>query len=423
MMYKCMLKKEGRIALSIFRQYRGLRKELYILFWGRVVTNMGALIWPMMTLILTNKLGFTPGEASTIMLVAGAFMLPATLLGGKLADRLNKKYLIVVCDMVTVIGYMICGLVPLTKSSVVLLAIAGIFAQLEWPSFDALVAQLSTPQERERAYSLNYLGANLGLVLAPTLGGLLFENHLNIAFLISSLATFSSTVLIFFFVKDISSSRTDDASGVYENERNVSTREVLTETPVLKLFLVFISIVGGIYAVAMSFLLPLSMDHFFGSKGALFLGTLTSINAFTVIVGTPLLTDLMSRMRDITKIHLGSFLEILGCVGFSLAGSHLSVCYGSMVVFTLGEILDSLGNQPYITRRVPASHRGRVSSLRSVGQMLLQGVFLAAAGHSADFLPLFWIWAVLIAIGLANLLFMIRLRRQDRKQFALLYSE
>ena len=139
--------------LRIFDQYRGLRRELYILFWGRVVTNMGALIWPMMTLILTGKLGYTSGEASSLMLLVGVFMLPCTMIGGKLADRLNKKNLIVVCDLVTVTGFLICGILPLRRSSVVILAISQIFAQMEWPSYDALVANLSTPEQREKNFT------------------------------------------------------------------------------------------------------------------------------------------------------------------------------------------------------------------------------------------------------------------------------
>ena len=39
----------------MLQRYRGLRKEIYVLFYGRVVTSMGAMIWPMMTLILTNR--------------------------------------------------------------------------------------------------------------------------------------------------------------------------------------------------------------------------------------------------------------------------------------------------------------------------------------------------------------------------------
>lgn len=42
---------------GLLSQYRGLRKELYILFIGRIMTNMGSMIWPMFTLILNRKLG------------------------------------------------------------------------------------------------------------------------------------------------------------------------------------------------------------------------------------------------------------------------------------------------------------------------------------------------------------------------------
>ena len=35
-------------------QYRNLNREIYVLFWGRIVTSMGSLIWPLLTLILKN---------------------------------------------------------------------------------------------------------------------------------------------------------------------------------------------------------------------------------------------------------------------------------------------------------------------------------------------------------------------------------
>ena len=35
--------------MRFLRQYGGLRREMYVVFFGRVVTNMGALIWPMLT--------------------------------------------------------------------------------------------------------------------------------------------------------------------------------------------------------------------------------------------------------------------------------------------------------------------------------------------------------------------------------------
>ena len=62
------------MKLSLFSQYRGLRKEIYILFFGRVVTNLGSMIWPMLTMILSQKLGLRAAMISYVMVSAGVIM-------------------------------------------------------------------------------------------------------------------------------------------------------------------------------------------------------------------------------------------------------------------------------------------------------------------------------------------------------------
>jgi len=51
--------------MKLLSEYRGLRKELYILFIGRMMTNMGSMIWPMFTLILSKKLGLSAGTIAS----------------------------------------------------------------------------------------------------------------------------------------------------------------------------------------------------------------------------------------------------------------------------------------------------------------------------------------------------------------------
>ena len=70
----------------MFSQYKGLRKELYILFIGRIMTNMGAMIWPMFTLILNRKLGLNATVIAACMVIFSLVNLPVSLIGGKLAD-------------------------------------------------------------------------------------------------------------------------------------------------------------------------------------------------------------------------------------------------------------------------------------------------------------------------------------------------
>ena len=182
-----------KVLSGLFSQYRGLRKEVYILFFGRIVTNMGSMVWPMLTMILNQKLGLEAFAISAVVVGGMVLMAPANLLGGRLADRRNKKNVIVVCDGVSILCYLICAAVPLGYASVGLMLAAGICQSMEWPSYNALIADLTLTRDRERAYSLEYLGANLGLVLSPTLAGLLFRDYLWLSFLISGLAIACST--------------------------------------------------------------------------------------------------------------------------------------------------------------------------------------------------------------------------------------
>lgn len=409
--------------MKFIRQYLGLRRELYIVFWGRVVTNMGALIWPMMTLILKSKLGFSASEIAWLLLLLGFAQLPCTLIGGKLADRFNKRNIIIVCDLVTVISYFVCACLPMSTNLIWVLALAAIFAQMEWPSYDALVADLSTSVDRERAYSLNYLGANLGLVLAPTLGGFLFAEHLNLAFLISSLATLSSTILIFLFIKDVTPVQDDAQAGHYEQtQEGQSIWQVLRGNKLLLLFLLCGAVWQLVYS-QFNFLLPLNLEQLYGEQGAVWFGMLTSVNAVVVIVGTPVLTRWFSHMRDVNKLVAGQALIVAGFAVYALVQNVLALYFVSMVVFTVGEVFDTLGKQPYLTRRIPASHRGRFASFATVFGGAFQLWGQQAVGQMADTRPMQAVWAVIVALGACNVLGYLLLRRKDRHAYPLLYRE
>ena len=210
-----------KIFDRMFGQYKGLRRELYVLFWGKAATNMGAMIWPMLTLILSNKLGMSAEEIARITIAMGIIQFPANLLGGKLADHCNKKNLIVVCDLVTVTCYLTAAFLPVSMTQIMLFFTAGVFQTMENPSYDALVADLSTAENREKAYSLIYLGLNLGLILAPSIGGILFQHHLGLAYAIDGLTTLSSTILILLFIKDIAPVK--EEKNIYEEAKDTQS--------------------------------------------------------------------------------------------------------------------------------------------------------------------------------------------------------
>lgn len=295
-----------KIFDRMFGQYKGLRRELYVLFWGKAATNMGAMIWPMLTLILSNKLGMSAEEIARITIAMGIIQFPANLLGGKLADHCNKKNLIVVCDLVTVTCYLTAAFLPVSMTQIMLFFTAGVFQTMENPSYDALVADLSTAENREKAYSLIYLGLNLGLILAPSIGGILFQHHLGLAYAIDGLTTLSSTILILLFIKDITPVK--EEKNIYEEAKDTqSTWKILSGQKVILLFLICWAVYQFSYA-QFNFLIPLNMESLYGGQGAVYFGLMTSLNGLVVIVGTPLLTKWAAGLGDTTKLLAGQIL-------------------------------------------------------------------------------------------------------------------
>ena len=406
---------------KMFGQYRGLRRELYILFWGKAATNMGAMIWPMLTLILSNKLGMNAQEIAKITIAMGVVQFPANLLGGKLADCCNKKKLIIICDLVTVICYLTAAVLPVSMAQILLFFTAGIFQTMENPSYDALVADLSTAENREKAYSLMYLGLNLGIILSPTIGGILFENHLGLAYAIDGLTTLSSTILILLFIKDITQVKENQT--IYEEAKETqSTWKILREQKVILFFLLCWSVYQFSYT-QFNFLIPLNMEELYGGKGAVYFGLMTSLNGLIVIIGTPILTKYASSLSDTAKLLAGQLLVSTALSMYIFIQGIIPMYYISMILFTLGEIITTLGSYPYLTRRIPASHRGRISSLAHI--------FLAAAMYSSQWKiaailqaqTITTAWKFITAAGALGAILYLILIKTDQKTYPLLYPQ
>lgn len=403
----------------LFQMYSGLKKEVYILCFGRFVTAMGSLIWPMLTLILKSKLNYNAEEVALWFLVFGILELPFGLIGGKLTDKYNKRNLILIFDLISVILCIVTAILPLSTTSLCIYFVGSLFQHMEWPAYDALIAELTTDHDREKAYSLQYLASNLGIVFAPTLGGLLFNHYLWLSFLIAGLAVFSSTVLIFLFVPE--SVESVKNHNTYEKRADGNLADVLRTRKILLTYIVISCISAVVYA-QFNYLLPIQMDEVFLEQGAVFFGMLTSINGVVVICFTPILTQFTLHWDDLKRIVLGTILEVVGICSYFFYRDTLVLYIISMIVFTLGEILNTLGNSPYISKRIPASHRGRFASVSSIFTTMSSSLGNTVVGKIVVLYTFKEGWLFIAVIGTVLMGMLGIYRRLDKKRFELLYK-
>lgn len=394
---------------ALLNPYRGMRREIYIIFVSRTVNALGALIFPFMTLLLSSKVGLSGAETGFYITLTGLLYAPASLIGGKLSDSFGRKPVLIIFELISVGIYGICIFLEPGMSMVYMLMTASFLFGVAGPSHDAMTADLTTPEQREGAYSLNYLGFNLGFAIAQIFAGFLFENHLKYMFLIDAATALVGIGLIAFFVKETlpQANREKNADPEKKLARDRSIFSILMGKPVL---LVFALAAFG-YRFTYSqwpFLMPLHAEAAFPGEGARLYGMLGSTNAFIVVFCTPILTALFAGRTNIRRIF---YAGILFSIGFGLLGfiSFKGAFFLSVIIFTVGEILEAVSTMPFIMNQTPETHRGRMSSVLplmmgvgwTVGPVLM-GTVLDAKGFSFS-----WIMAgavvLIAAIGMKGI--------------------
>lgn len=405
--------------MRLFSEYRGLQKGNYILFIGRVMTSFGSMIYPMMTLILSQKLNISAGNIAIVMVVFSMTAIPMNLLGGKLADQYAKKNIIVLCSCLSVICYMVCAFLPISFGSMIVFAFGALISQMENSSYSALIADITPSIDRARAYSLSYLGMNLGMVLAPTIAGFLFKDYLWLMFLISGLTLAASTALTWFFLDD---SPIHEATTDYEQaDDHATVLKVLKQNKIIILFFVIMALDSAVYN-QYGYLMPLDLGTVHGEQGAVIYGTLSSLNCVVVVFFTPLITRIFSHMTDCQKILMGDLLMVCSYILFRLLLGIVPSYYAVMTLFTWGEIFRTISSDPYLTKRIPQSHRGRLLSMNNVAASIAYAVAEIGVGQAYDRWGSGAAWLFVIVLGCIAIGLEIWLLRADRHAYPEIYK-
>jgi MFS family permease len=350
--------------VSSLGRYRGLPREIYILFVARIVNSLGAFVHPLLTMILTTKLGMKEDEAGVLITILLATQMPVMLLGGKLADKFGRRKLIIVFQFLGAATYIACGLVPLSHTTIYLMMTASYFYALTFPALDAVTMDLTNTDQRKEAYALLYMGFNLGFVFGPTIGGLLLESHLSLLFIGDAVTTIISTVLYVIFIRETLPKKGEKDEPMLEKYAEESVFSILWKRKIIIVFALIMMVLQFTYS-QWTFALPLQMKELFGGDaGPKLYGVLASFNGLLVIVLTPLVTPLVRRRRALTGTLAGG---IMYAVAFAMLiiMKELYLFYVSMFIFTLGEVIMTIDAGVFVAGMMPSSHRGRLDSVYS----------------------------------------------------------
>jgi MFS family permease len=363
---------------GIFSTYAGLSRPVYFLFVSRVINSAGSFIFPFLTLFLTQKLGFGEAAAGRFLLVATTVYVPGSLLGGKLADHAGRKIIMILFQLASALFLVPCAFLgnsPLVPWALIL---SSFFQGAVAPLNNAMVTDLTRPANRKAAFSLLYLGHNLGFAVSSVAAGALFNRYSAWIFLGDAATTLLSIAFLAVFVPESRPSARALQESLQmdrgpERAEGGSLASVLLRRPFLLAFLGIQIIYSFVYAQA-EFALPLHLVRRYAEHGAASFGLLMSVNALAVIFLTTPVLYLTAGMPPARTVALAGVFYAVGFGMIGLAGS-LPLLLLATLVWTLGEILSATSSGTYVADRTPMSHRGRVNALSRI----LYGV-----GHAAS---------------------------------------
>ncbi len=399
---------------NLFSPYRGMPREVYVIFAARIINALGCFVMPLLTIILTQSIGVSNQAAGFYISLAGLLYMPASLLGGKLADHVGRKKVIVLFDSLAAVLYILAGLIKPSMAIAYLVMLAGAGMAAAGPAHDSLLADMTTPQNRKGAYALSYLGWNIGFSIGPVLGGILYRNHLAVVFIGDGVTALLSLCLIMLFVKEtVQRAQTEE----FGPERSLEKREkgsvlaVLRKRPVLIYFAIIIFGYNFAYS-QWGFLLPLQIMRDFSQSGPAYFGLIAGFNGLVVMLFTPLVTKLTDGAEDIRRMVLGGLLYALG---FGMLGilNSLPFFFLSAFIFTLGEIVMSISIAPFIANRTPASHRGRMNAVIPIVMGMGHTVGPAVMGKVLTLMSVEGAWLLVGLVAAFSTLFMRRLEKSD----------
>ncbi|MCM0148787.1 MFS transporter [Photobacterium galatheae] len=405
--------------------YKGLPRDIYFIAIARFILGLGNFIIPFMTLLLTQKQGYSTAIAGTlVMVVTGTYMLGG-LIGGKLSDTYGHKRTMVCGEFLVALVLLMCGFFAEHHTiAPALMCIAFFLIGIALPASIALVADHSNPKNRDAVMSLSYLAYNLGSAVGPVVAGYLFWHHTAWIYWGNGFAALIGILIVWFRVSDGHHDTTNTELSALEKATDSSVWAVFRERPRLLIF-------GGLCTLLwfalnqMTMTGPLYFSHVFAQDSAVLFGQLMTFASVVVVMTTPLLIRMTRNQSEPNSLAIAG---VLFAIGYAIIAQWTAiwVIFFAWFLLSAAEVLLLTKEGVYLANHSPSSHRGRISgiliTIRNIGLMptyAFIGAYIQSNGYSSAWMLILSV-ASLAAIGFWLLLIQQRSAQQSTPSAAVI---
>ncbi|MGY3716942.1 MFS transporter [Sutcliffiella cohnii] len=307
-----------------------LERPLLILMLGVLLSHLGTyMVIPILPIMLRLEAGLSLIQIGTVLAAIAIAFQFGSLLGGFLADRIGRRFIIGLGALVGAGGLIGFGLFT-TYLLLLLMAITiGLGNGLNAPSTKAAIAALASEENQTTAFSLRGIAANIGTATAGLIVFFLITGTSHIIFWLAGIIYILLTIKSWLFLPKNCG---DDPCPVIPAG---AYREVFKHKP----FLVFgtVSILIWALYAQLALALPLrAADILPDPKNVALIWTINS--AIVIFLQGSVTNWIIQRLHPLTALGFGMvFIGFgVGSLYWSSAFIHLVI---SGAIFVMGEML------------------------------------------------------------------------------------
>lgn len=361
-------------TFSIFRN-----RNFTLLWIGQLISEMGSALTEMAAFIFVYQETGSAFNVGLMMVVSSAPSLLVGLVAGVFVDRYNRKQIMMLSDFLRLLFILaIPFLLPYNIVWLyVLIALAKTVGQFFSPAHAAVLAEISSEEELNRANSMMAVSSYGSQVLGYAVAGLITSRYpIEWAFYGDALTfLFSAVFITLVKVPTITAEISTNITSIWQNLR--SGIRAIDETPIIRsLFLVFTP-VFILFSLANTVRLPFAVQALGASE--LEYSLIESISLIGLVVASLLMAHLGDRWREGQWLAI-SFLGVgLAETVFAVLRS-VPVAYGVILFSGFIYAPSVIANLLIIQRHAPREVRGRVLSAFFVLRDALFMAGMALAG-------------------------------------------
>lgn len=338
-------------SFMLINSLKELPKENWLLFMATLINRIGSMAFIFLILYLQKHLNFSVQIGGFVLALYGVGAVISGLLGGRLTDLYSPFRIM---SLSLLISSIIMLLYPLIHNLYLLCIVTflwGLIRESYQPAIQVAIQKFSSSSQRKLAFSLQRLAFNVGIVVAPLLGGLLISYNYNAIFIVDGITTLAAWLFIHYkfkiYMQDFQVNTPEqpllqDFKAAYHDKKMLY--------PMLGLFLILIVFFqfGSTLPVFMVNNLHLSTTAF---------GLICAINGGMVILLQLHTSSYTTHWQYNRALSLGVLLIAFAFGSYTFAASIWMIIFG-VILLTIGEMIFFPSLAAYVSEIAPPKQDG-----------------------------------------------------------------